>query len=206
MSLTLVLTYTIRPHGQVAPEEARRHRPCSGRSMTGVVLTSDRSRGCRAQGGGNDRSRLHAGADSWPPPQDYPAVGHSSCHAHLPGGPVPTTFRSRSTPYGERERPCRSLGFSGGNRLRSFEGVTPRNGQDRTLRVGLAFADRHLTNLRSGVAVSGAHVTGHVASIRSGSAAAPGTPIWDDYAAKGSSTTDETLAERRPACHQVGPG
>ena len=87
-----------------------------------------------------------------------------------------------------------------------FIGVTPRNGQNRTLRVGLAFADRHLTNLRSGVAVSGVHVTGHVASIRSGSAAASGTPIWDDYAAKGSSTTDETLAERRPACHQVGPG
>jgi hypothetical protein len=85
-------------------------------------------------------------------------------------------------------------------------GVTPRNGQNRTLRVGLAFADRHLTNLRSGVDVSGAHVTGHAASIRSGSAAASGTPIWDDYAAKGCSTTDETLAERRPACHQVGPG
>ena len=46
-------------------------------------------------------------------------------------------------------------GFQAATRLRSVEGVTLLNGQNRTLRVGLAFADRHLTNLRAGVAVSG---------------------------------------------------
>jgi hypothetical protein len=166
-------------HTGRSPRTTRTHRPSLTR-----IRSSDYNGYYRT---GSIRAHVTTGRHCLPSEQGMRGVFHDVSRAMSPMGNIPNDLDSEISPIGEK-------------------GVTPRNGQNRTLRVGLAFGDRHLTNLRSGIAVSGAHVTGRAASIRSESAAASGTPIWDDYAAKGSSSTDETLAEKRPAYHQVGPG
>jgi len=90
--------------------------------MTGVVLTSDRSRVCRNQGDGKGQSQPEAGADSSWPRREFLLSGArrgslvSQAAQCSPAVPFPL-----NSLWGTGT--ARSLGFSRGNQLRSFEHI-----------------------------------------------------------------------------------
>ena len=87
--------------------------------MTGVVLTADQSTGSRAQDNGKDQSWPRAAADSSRPPKESLLQSSTRTLASQAAQCSPTVPFPLNSLWGTGT--ARSLGFSRGNRLRSFE-------------------------------------------------------------------------------------